>query len=98
MSKRKENAIKNTTSVAEDKKMKYSPETEKIYKRLLRIMSWIVGVSFALVIILPVLENVALDPITTVIYRVGAVTLIAFTIIEFVSDSVKKFIENRLNG
>ncbi len=95
---KKDQRDKKGTSVPSANENEYSEQTEKIYKLLLKVMSWVVGISFALVIILPVFEDISLDPITTVVYRIGAVTLIAFTVIEFVSDHIKSLIENRIHG
>jgi len=95
---KKEQRDKKETSLPAGSENKFSEQTEKIYKLLLKVMSWVVGISFALVIILPIFEDISLDPITTVVYRIGAVTLIAFTIIEFVSDHIKNLIENRTHG
>ena len=70
----------------------YSPEVIRIYKILLRTMSWIVGVTFASVLILPEFNSPLLDKITKVLFLIGFTDLIIFIIIEFVSDNVKSFL------
>jgi len=96
--KKKENALNKSVSNASNDIQVFSPKTEKIYKAILRTMSWVVGVCFLSVIVLPVFEYISLDPITMLAYRIGAITLIAFTIIEFVADYVKNLIEKSFNG
>ncbi|RMH64153.1 MAG: hypothetical protein D6677_05585 [Calditrichaeota bacterium] len=74
----------------------FSEETEKLFKRALRIMSWIVGVAFVSVLILPYFNNPVVDTIARYIFNTGLIVLLIFTVIEFVSDSVKKWIENHI--
>lgn len=71
-------------------------QAEKLFKKILKVMSWTVGISFIFIIILPLFENVMLDNITKILFYIGAINLIAFTIIEFVSDSVKNKIQKIL--
>ena len=77
----------------EIQEQEYSDKTIKIYKVILKTMGWIVGVSFILVIILPLFEDTSLDTITKYIFRIGILTLLTFTVIEFIGDSVKQKIE-----
>jgi len=70
----------------------FSEAVEKKFKLLLKIMSWVVGISFVMIIILPELNNKTLDSITRVLYYIGIITLLSFLVIEFVSDSVKSII------
>ncbi|OQX95169.1 hypothetical protein B6I21_06835 [candidate division KSB1 bacterium 4572_119] len=76
----------------QDEEQEYSPEVLRIYKTLLRTMSWIVGVTFASVLVLPEFNSPFLDKITKVLFLIGFVDLIIFIIIEFVSDNVKSFL------
>ena len=74
-------------------KEKYSERTLKIYKRTLKVMSWTVGVSFILIIILHLFNNTFLDTLAKYLFRYGVLNLIAFTVLEFIGDSVKEKIE-----
>jgi hypothetical protein len=91
MAKNKQKASKNSSD--EIIKPEVSEKTEKIFKKILKIMSWTVGICFILIIILPMFENYILDVITKILFNIGAITLIIFTLIEFVSDFVKIKIE-----
>jgi len=70
-----------------------SEEAEKIFKKILKIMSWTVGLCFLFIIILPLFENVMLDNITKILFYVGAINLVVFTVLEFISDAVKNKIQ-----
>jgi pheromone shutdown protein TraB len=71
----------------------FSPETEALYKKILRAMSWVVGVCFVLIIVLPLFENATLDKITTWLFYIGVLTLLSFTFLEFTSTTLKKIIQ-----
>ncbi len=75
-----------------DKEPEYSPGVLRIYKIILRAMSWIVGVTFASVLILPEFNSPFLDKITKVLFLIGFIDLIIFIIIEFISDTVKSLL------
>ncbi len=77
----------------QDMEKGFSEEAEKFFKRILRTMSWIVGVTFAAVLILPQFNSTLLDQITQVLFYIGFVTLIVFILIELVSNSVKRLID-----
>jgi len=71
----------------------FSEKTIVIYKRILKIMSWIVGVCFILIIILHLFNNAGLDILAKWLFRFGVLNLIAFTVLEFIGDTVKVKIE-----
>ena len=68
----------------------FSVETEALYKRILKIMTWIVGVSFLFIIILPLFNDVTLDKITRILFFIGIINLLVFTLLEFIGDSIKR--------
>lgn len=78
----------------ETQEVEYSEKTIKIYKRILKIMSWTVGICFILIIILHLFGNETLDTLSKWLFRFGVLNLIAFTVLEFIGDSVKQKIEN----
>ena len=88
--KRKPVIIENKPEIQENE---YSEKTIKTYKMILKIMSWTVGVCFILIIILPLFENESLDVLSKYLFRFGILNLIAFTVIEFIGDTVKQKIE-----
>lgn len=75
----------------------YSPHVEKIFKIILRSMSWIVGVAFVLVILLPQFNSEFLDNLTQIIFYIAIINLLVFIIIEFISDSVKQMMSRLLH-
>ena len=89
--KRKPVEIENTPEAQENE---FSEKTINTYKRILKTMSWTVGVSFILIIILPLFENESLDILSKYLFRFGVLNLIAFTVLEFIGDTVKHKIEN----
>lgn len=93
----KKHTAKTNKTTVEEKKV-YSEKTERIFKIMLRIMSWTVGIAFASILVLPYLNNPVVDSINRYIFNIGLVVLIVFTLIEFVADSVKSRIENKING
>lgn len=68
----------------------FSEETEALYKKILRIMTWVVSVCFVLIIILPLFNNVLLDRFTRILFFIGIINLFIFTLLEFIGDSIKR--------
>ncbi len=93
----KKHTVKTKKTTTEEKKV-YSEKTERIFKIMLRTMSWTVGIAFASILVLPYLNNPVVDIINRYIFNTGLLVLIVFTVIEFVADSVKSRIENKING
>lgn len=71
----------------------FSDLTEKIFKRILRVMSWIVGICIIFIIIFPLFETPSMDSIARMSYYIGVFTLITFSIIELMAKPIKKKIE-----
>ena len=71
----------------------FSDETEALYKKILRIMTWIVGVCFTLIIILPLFNNVTLDRFTRILFFIGIFNLFVFTLLEFIGNSIKQTLQ-----
>ena len=99
MSSRKEMAKKQkrklgvVESIPVQEKAEFSEKTIKIYKRILKVMSWAVGISFILIIVLHLFNNEFLDAFAKYLFRFGVINLIAFTVLEFIGDTVKHKIE-----
>jgi hypothetical protein len=70
----------------------FSPEVERIYKIILRVMSWIVGSAIFLVIILFYFNSPTIDSISQVIFYIGIVTLLVFIVIELIGNNVKNML------
>jgi len=93
-SKKKRPERKNTGIIEENtpEKKEFSEKTEKVFKSILRSMSWIVGVCFVLIIILPQFNDNTLDQITQILYYIGIINLLLFTVIELVADNFKSLL------
>ena len=77
-------------------KTEIKPEIEHKFKILLKIMSWVVGVCFVLIIILPLFENGIIDILVKILYFIGLINLLLFAILEFFAQNVKVFLSNKL--
>ncbi|HID40470.1 MAG TPA: hypothetical protein EYP36_13305 [Calditrichaeota bacterium] len=71
-------------------------EVEKIYKYITRIMSWTVGISAVLIILLPEFNSLILDRITQFLYYIFIITLLVFILFEFIGKYVKKLIRSSI--
>ncbi len=74
----------------------YSPKTEHIYKMIVRIMSWIVGIAAGIVLILPEFNSGLLDQITKTVFQFAFSVMLVFLVIEFIREPVKKIIESQV--
>jgi hypothetical protein len=71
---------------------KIHPEIDLKFKILLKIMSWVVGVSFVSIIILPLFDFYLVDVIVKFLYFIGLINLILFAILEFFAQNIKIFL------
>ena len=65
------------------------PEIEQKFKLLLKIMSWVVGISFVLIIILPLIEGETIDSLVKILYYIGLINLFLFAVLEFFAQNIK---------
>jgi hypothetical protein len=73
-----------------------STEVEILFKKILRIMSWTVGLCFLVIITLPNFEFNSLDAIIKFVFFLGVFCLFLFIIFEFFGESFKKFLSKRM--
>jgi len=66
-----------------------NPEIENKFKLLLKIMSWVVGVCFVLIILLPLINSNFIDILVKVLYFIGLINLLLFAILEFFGQNIK---------
>ncbi len=95
MAKHKETVKKNAHTPKKkhpDEEPEYPEKVEKLFKLILRVLSWTVGIAFVLIIILPEFNSPVLDKITRVIYLIGISSLLIFIVIEFFASNVKNLI------
>lgn len=86
---KKSNKKQITNSQQEENKTLIAPEVEALFKRMLRIMSWIVGICFTLIITLPNFDFGLLDISIKIIFYIGVLTLLLFILIEMFGENVK---------
>lgn len=65
------------------------------FKLLLKIMSWVVGVCFVSLIILPLFDFYLVDIIVKALYFLGLINLILFAILEFFAQNIKVFLSRK---
>ncbi len=82
----------------ETQELQFPDLVEKIFKYILKSLSWTVGIAFVMVILLPEFNSPTLDQITRVFYLLGISCLIVFLIIEFFADDIKRLINRMING
>ena len=87
---------KSKEEIKEKEKQEFDPKVEKALKIFIKTMSWVGGICFLLVIILPEFNNPLLDKITQFVFAVGAVILLSFLFIELLSERIKKILEKIL--
>ena len=73
-----------------------SQAVEDKFKLLLKIMSWIVGLSFITIIILPSFDFPYLDLIVKLIFYLGVFNLLLFAFLEMFGTGLKKLISKIL--
>ncbi len=74
-----------------------APEVEELFKRILKIMSWVVGICFTLIITLPNFDFALLDITIKIIFYIGVLTLLLFIVIELFGDSIKLQLSKNMN-
>jgi hypothetical protein len=68
---------------------------EDRFKLILRVMSWVVGICFGLIIILPNFDFILVDAIVKFIFFLGVFNLLMFGILEMFGTSVKRYLGPR---
>jgi hypothetical protein len=88
MSKVKTNLSQNVNKTS----VEIHPDIENKFKIVLKIMSWIVGVCFILLIFLPLFDFYLIDIIVKSLYFIGLFNLILFAVLEFFAQKIKVFL------
>lgn len=84
--------------IAENKieqKSDFPDIVEERFKTILRVMSWIVGICFGLIIILPNFDFVYVDGIVKFVFFFGVLNLLTFGVMEMFGNSVKRYLGPR---
>jgi hypothetical protein len=90
---------KRRSKVINEKKIAQEPEfsddVEEKFKLILRVMSWVVGICFALIIILPNFDFMLVDFLVKFIFFLGVLNLLLFGVLEMFGTSVKRYLGTR---
>jgi hypothetical protein len=73
----------------ESEMQKINPEIEIKYKKIATVMSWILGISFFLVILLPNFIPPELDIAVKVLFFIGFITLLGFAFLEMFGKKIR---------
>lgn len=76
----------------------FPEKVEKIFKYILKSLSWTVGIAFVMVILLPEFNSPFLDKVTRVFYLTGISCLLLFLIIEFFAIDIKNILNRLIDG
>ena len=71
---------------------------ENKFKQILRIMSWIVGICFTLIIILPNFNFLLVDAIVKFVFFLGVFNLLLFAVMEMFGNSIKQLMSKNLSN
>jgi len=92
MSKKSKKRSKDIVENKIENNSEFSDSVEKKFKLILRIMSWVVGICFVLIIILPNFDFFLIDSIVKFVFFFGVFNLIMFGVLEMLGASVKRYI------
>ena len=92
-SKRKSKIIAENKTAQQSE---FSDTVEEKFKLILRIMSWIVGICFVLIIILPNFDFILVDILVKFIFFLGVFNLLLFGVLEMFSAGIKKYMSKYL--
>ena len=97
MAKRSKKRTVSVSGQRVESKAEFSEAVEHRFKSILKIMSWIVGICFILIIILPNFDFLLVDEIVKFIFYLGVFNLLLFAVLEMFSHSIKKLISKNLD-
>ena len=97
MSKKPKKRIKEVNKEQIKVQEEIPEQVEEKFKKLLRIMSWTVGICFLVIIILPNFEFSLLDIIIKVVYYIGVFNLILFIFLELFGTNIKRLMSKHIS-
>ena len=95
MGKKSKRRSKNIVETNSEQRSEFSEVVEERFKLILRVMSWVVGICFALIIILPNFDFFLVDIMVKFIFFLGVFNLILFGVLEMFGTSVKRYLGPR---
>ena len=91
-SRKKTRVVDNNST---EQKSEFPDIVEGRFKTLLRVMSWVVGICFALIIILPNFNFLYVDEIVKIVFFFGVFNLLMFGVMEMFGNSIKRYLGPR---
>lgn len=85
----------NNTGINNQNNGNINPDIAKKFKMLLKIMSWVVGICFGLIILLPLIESHFIDVLVKILFFIGLINLLLFAVLEFFGDNIKLFFSKK---
>jgi uncharacterized membrane protein len=90
MSNKQKNKKLSTNAVAAKQEAEISEQVERRFSLLLKIMSWIIGISALAVVILPNFDLPYLAILVKIIFLLGVFNLLLFAFLELFGTAFKK--------
>jgi hypothetical protein len=90
--KSKKKSKKITGNNTDNLSYEFSDTVEEKFKLILKVMSWVVGVCFVLIIILPNFDFSLVDILVKFIFFLGVFNLFMFAFLEMFAVNIKKFL------
>ena len=97
MGKKSKKRIKDINKEQDTKPEGITEVVEQKFKKLLRIMSWTVGICFLIIIILPNFKFSLLDILIKVVYYIGVFNLLLFIFIELFGTNIKRLMSKYIS-
>jgi len=94
--KSKKRPRKNVENQIEEQ-LEFSDSVEDKFKLILRVMSWMVGFCFVLIIILPNFDFGLVDVLVKIIFFLGVFNLFLFGMLELFGVSIKRYLSKYIS-
>jgi hypothetical protein len=97
MGKKSKRAMTKDQSHNQAGENKFSQQVEDRYKNILKIISWIMSVSFVAIIVLANFDFYLVDFLVKFLFFLGLANLLLFTLLEIFSKTVKKLLAHSMS-
>ena len=91
MGKKSNKRSRNVVKDQRDEQSEFSESVEEKFKLILQVMSWVVGMCFVLIVILPNFDFGLVDVLVKFIFFLGIFNLFLFGFLELFGVSVKRY-------
>ena len=97
MGKKSKTRTQNIVENKIEQQSEFSDAVEDKFKLILRIMSWVVGICFVLIIILPNFDIGLVDVLVKFIFFLGVFIVFVFVMLEIFGPGVKRYMGKYLD-